>query len=250
MGDDMCGFQILWAVLLRMLHLDPVFACLSGVCVCVSRLGLSGWNVWAGEELQHQWRHRPWFCFHHCAWDWPQVSHKTFKIILVNIKFELHCDANGTSQLSSCSGQSPPRWFSPDVTALYSPVVQKSFNFLIQTSRMHKHKNMFLFQNLSRRRRDSAFVHRRVSRFHITLVRVSCWNATDLPSVEVTDPKWTQILMRARRNFPFLADECENSLPVSNSAQTFCTLRLRHHGEVRRSKTHFWGEGAVHGGTF
>lgn len=53
--------------------------CFPVVCahVCVSRLGLGGWNVRAGEELQHQWRHRPRLCFHHCARDRPQVSLKT-----------------------------------------------------------------------------------------------------------------------------------------------------------------------------
>lgn len=46
--------------------------------VCVFRLGLGGWNVWAREELQHQWRHRPWFSFHHRARDRPQVSFEIF----------------------------------------------------------------------------------------------------------------------------------------------------------------------------
>lgn len=48
--------------------------------VFVSRLGLGGWNVRTREELQHQWRHRPRFCFHHRTRDRPQVSIRTKKM--------------------------------------------------------------------------------------------------------------------------------------------------------------------------
>lgn len=76
------------------------------VClVCVSRLGLCGWNVWAGEELQHQWRHRPRLCFHHCTRDWPQVSFKVFKIVTIKFYITLWC--KWKSQRPACNSN----WF-------------------------------------------------------------------------------------------------------------------------------------------
>ncbi len=52
-----------------------------------------------------------------------------------------------------------------------------------------------------------------------------------------SDLRWAQ------RNFPASADECENSLRVSNSAHaSFCTVKLKHPGEVTISETHFWVE--------
>lgn len=51
-------------------------------------------------------------------------------------------------------------------------------------------------------------------------------------------------LMWAQGSFPPSADECENSLLVSNSAHTsLCTVKPKHHSEVIRCKTHFWVEG-------
>ncbi len=50
--------------------------------------------------------------------------------------------------------------------------------------------------------------------------------------------RWTQ------RNFPPSADECENSLLVSNSAhKSVCTVKVKHHSEVTISTTFLSGGG-------